>query len=84
MKAERRYWVSNERGEKDAFDAINLHGVKKIITGKMKHVLTEDNHVAGGYTLHSSNGKIVTSNGEFRLINNKAKYFPDFTETDWA
>ena len=82
MKA--RYWVSNERGEKDAFDVSNLTDVKKIITTKMNHVLTEDGHVAGGYTLHADNGKITNSNGEFRLIDNKVKYFPDFTETEWA
>lgn len=79
MKAQRRYWVSNERGEKDAFDADNLHDVKRIITTKMKHVLQEDGHVSGGYTLERKDSSVV-SNGEFRLVNNRAKYYPDYTE----
>jgi len=48
-----------------------------------KSVLVEYGHVAGGYTLERSDGCSVVSNGEFRLVDNKVKYYPDYTEEQW-
>ncbi len=51
------------------------------MTNEMKHILNEDGHVAGGYRLQTATTSTV-SNGEYRLIDGKAKYFPDWTETE--
>ena len=84
LRAERQYWVSNERGERDAFSASNIQQVRQIITTKMEHVLAADGHVSGGYSLQTKNGCNVVSNGEFRLVDGKAKYYPDYTEKEWS
>jgi len=79
IHSKRIYWVSNERGYKDAFTVCSLSQVKSILQNEMKHILKEDGYVCGGYNIEGKKTSTI-SNGEFRIVDNKAKYFQDYTE----
>lgn len=84
MKGKKSYWLSNERGQKDCFTVETLREVKKIMITELKHILEDDGYISGGYTYYKRKGEIIISNGEFRLLRNRVKYLPDYTETDYC
>lgn len=79
------YWVSNNRGNGDCFDCSTYAEVCKLLKTNetCKRVLAEDGHIFGGKVTDIKDKRMeIKSNGEFRIINGRVKYFPDYVETD--